>query len=192
MDSRKTILNAIRRAQPPLNEHPGHRLMEFAGNNCVEIFQEVLAGVGGKTYVVSDVNEIDKIIGEIFPDIKRTVYASAQPGIIKDGHSCNDVDLFIFESRMAVAENGAVWITDKDLPLRVLPFIAQHLAVMISKDAIVDTMHHAYEFIEGEEYGYGCFIAGPSKTADIEQSLVLGAHGALSMTAFLLDHHNIH
>jgi L-lactate dehydrogenase complex protein LldG len=105
----------------------------------------------------------------------------------ESGHGYEDTGLFIMQSRIGVAENGAVWITDKELPLRVLPFITQHLAVIINREAIVDTMHHAYEQINNEEYGYGCFIAGPSKTADIEQSLVLGAHGPLSMTVFLLN-----
>jgi L-lactate dehydrogenase complex protein LldG len=48
-------------------------------------------------------------------------------------------------------------------------------------------MHQAYERIGNQEYGFGTFIAGPSKTADIEQSLVLGAHGARGLTVFLMD-----
>ena len=47
-------------------------------------------------------------------------------------------------------------------------------------------MHHAYDRIAQAEYPFGLFLAGPSKTADIEQSLVLGAHGSRSMTVFLL------
>jgi L-lactate dehydrogenase complex protein LldG len=47
-------------------------------------------------------------------------------------------------------------------------------------------MHQAYERLQGREYNFGVFIAGPSKTADIEQSLVLGAHGARTMTVFLV------
>lgn len=54
-------------------------------------------------------------------------------------------------------------------------------------------MHAAYDRIAALEaaaaYGFSTFIAGPSKTADIEQSLVLGAHGPISLTVFLLDEH---
>jgi L-lactate dehydrogenase complex protein LldG len=51
---------------------------------------------------------------------------------------------------------------------------------------IVSTMHEAYAKIADEAYGFGGFIGGPSKTADIEQALVLGAHGPLSMTVYLI------
>jgi L-lactate dehydrogenase complex protein LldG len=70
--------------------------------------------------------------------------------------------------------------------VRVLPFISQHLAVVISKDNLVPTMSQAYAKIGSAEYGYGAFIAGPSKTADIEQSLVIGAHGPRSLSVFIL------
>ena len=70
---------------------------------------------------------------------------------------------------------------------RVLPFITQHLAIIINAENVVPTMHEAYDQISKTSYGFGTFIAGPSKTADIEQSLVIGAHGPRSMTAFVMN-----
>ncbi len=105
----------------------------------------------------------------------------------KDGHDYDDVDLLIIPSGMAVAENGAVWITDSEIQVRVLPFITQHLLVVVNRKNIVATMHDAYNIIAAEQYGFATFIAGPSRTADIEQSLVLGAHGARAMTVFLMN-----
>ncbi len=69
---------------------------------------------------------------------------------------------------------------------RIIPYICQHLAVIISADAIVPALHEAYEIIGEGDYGFGGFIGGPSKTADIEQALVLGAHGPLAMTVFVI------
>ncbi len=86
---------------------------------------------------------------------------------------------------LAVAENGAVWFTDRGLRHRVLPWIAQHLALVIPGERLVNDMHEAYERIEVGN-GFGCFISGPSKTADIEQALVIGAHGPRSATVFLI------
>jgi L-lactate dehydrogenase complex protein LldG len=93
---------------------------------------------------------------------------------------------FVTASSLGVAENGSVWIKDEQFLSRVLPFITQQLAVVIKKENIVATMHDAYDVIANTEYGYAAFIAGPSKTADIEQSLVLGAHGSKTMTVFIL------
>jgi len=84
-----------------------------------------------------------------------------------------------------VAENAAIWFYEEDLALRVLPFITQNLAVVLPEDQIVANMHEAYEILTPQT-GYGVFIAGPSKTADIEQSLVIGAHGSRSMTVFIV------
>jgi L-lactate dehydrogenase complex protein LldG len=57
---------------------------------------------------------------------------------------------------------------------------------VISKDALVPTMAQAYAQIGNADYSYGAFISGPSKTADIEQSLVIGAHGPRSLSVFIL------
>jgi len=88
---------------------------------------------------------------------------------------------------IGVAENGSVWVKESQMINRLLPFICQHLVIVLEKEKLVATMHHAYQQINVFEEGFGVFIAGPSKTADIEQSLVIGAHGARSMTVYLLS-----
>jgi L-lactate dehydrogenase complex protein LldG len=103
-----------------------------------------------------------------------------------DPHAYEDVDLAILQGHFGVAENGAVWITDGLMGDRAIPFISQHLALVIQRNDIVPTLHEAYERIASYHYEYGTFIAGPSKTADIEQSLVLGAHGPKSLIVFLM------
>lgn len=84
------------------------------------------------------------------------------------------------KGEFAVAENGAVWLNDSKNRHRSLYFIAQNIVIVVPKEAIVNNMHEAYEQVNFDNSKYGVFVSGPSKTADIEQSLVIGAHGPKS------------
>jgi L-lactate dehydrogenase complex protein LldG len=98
----------------------------------------------------------------------------------------NRIEHAVLQGNFGVAENGAVWLEDKDLPHRIVPFITQHLIFQLDTDALLATMQDAYQRIDLKGTGYGVFISGPSKTADIEQSLVYGAHGAKELTVILI------
>jgi len=100
---------------------------------------------------------------------------------IKSPYELTGIELLIIDGKFGVAENGAIWVNTDNLPFRVLPFIAEHLVICIKKENLVANMHDAYAKIQTDTYGFGVFIAGPSKTADIEQSLVIGAQGPRSL-----------
>jgi L-lactate dehydrogenase complex protein LldG len=98
-------------------------------------------------------------------------------------HAWRDVDVTIVEAEFGVAENGAVWIDGASVPVQAALFLAQHLVVLLPQGEIVDNLHQAYERLGAAagKSGFGCFMSGPSKTADIEQALVVGAHGPRSL-----------
>ncbi|MEO8766392.1 MAG: LUD domain-containing protein [Ginsengibacter sp.] len=97
------------------------------------------------------------------------------------------VDIAYIAGTLGVAENGAIWLEESKIINRLLPFICQHLVIVLDPVKIVANMHEAYQQITIDKEGYGVFLAGPSKTADIEQSLVIGAHGAKSVKVFLVN-----
>jgi len=173
---------------------PDISVFETGTKGSLQKFATVLAGVGGNIAYVSGHEEIVRIIKAQYGSDVRIVspikeLAELSRENLKDIaliHDLHDVEVAIVNAHFGVAENGAVWVTEKEMQHRVLPFVTQHLAVIIDADAIVPTMHHAYGLISTTTYGFGTFIAGPSKTADIEQSLVIGAHGPRSMTVFAI------
>lgn len=70
---------------------------------------------------------------------------------------------------------------------RAVCFISEELVILLSKSNVVNNMHEAYKRIKMTNYGYGVFISGPSKTADIEQALVMGAQAARGVTVILIE-----
>ena len=97
----------------------------------------------------------------------------------------SEIEAAVIHADFGVAENGALWINPEELKIPVLPFIIAHLVILVKRDSLVATMHQAYAKVKLRDQGFGLFIAGPSKTADIEQSLVIGAHGPLSLRVIL-------
>jgi L-lactate dehydrogenase complex protein LldG len=149
--------------------------------------------VGGRCVFAADMTEVNRTLA-VMPEVAQAlkivslVQGAGTPNVdlndVHDPHDLADVDFAVMPGRFGVAENGAVWVTDEGVKHRAVYFIAQHLALVISAADILDNMHQAYERLAFDKPGFGVFISGPSKTADIEQSLVIGAHGPRSLTVF--------
>ena len=196
MSSRERILAAVQANQPPTSALPD--IDEFKGTeeDIVSGYGKVFASIGGSVFTVKSLSEVNLLIQENFEGTGRIITTLSALCDASDGielfsaevapHSFEDIELAVLEAELAVAENGAVWLTEQRMGQRIIPYICQHLAVVVPAERIVPTMHEAYEKIGISDYGFGAFIGGPSKTADIEQALVMGAHGPISMTVFIL------
>lgn len=194
MNSREKILAAVKKNQPSLEELPSlDEIDAIRFDNPLEKFKSVLEGIGGVLLPVAGLKQVGDYVRENFSEGNRYITTiEGLEGIDQADHNGNahqleDVEAAVIGGAFGVAENSAIWITAASLKTRVLPFICQHLVVVLDAQQIVNNMHEAYEKIASDGYDYGVFIAGPSKTADIEQSLVLGAHGPKTMTVFIID-----
>jgi len=195
MASRDDILAAVRRNLPESTPLP-----ELTGNwieypDPVAQFARVLAMIGGRCVPVTAVSDISIELEKIpaYVSAKQKISGVIGAGLstididtIDDPHQLENIDFALLPGEFAVAENAAVWIHDRQLRHRVIYFICQHLAFVIQSRDVVHNMHQAYNRLSFTKPGYGGFIAGPSKTADIEQSLVIGAHGPRSLTVFVV------
>lgn len=101
-------------------------------------------------------------------------------------HDLAPLEVCVVAGAFAVVENGAVWQRPTSALERAAILLATHLLVLVEADQLVPSLHQAYPRIELELPGFGWFLSGPSKTADIEQALVLGAHGPRTMSLVLL------
>jgi len=195
MSSKAEILNKIKQSQPNLAaELPDLKVLGSEQFDVPDMYKTVLRNIGGNPIEVADYNEIISYIKNNYPLEKRIITTISELSEIAvldwtndDPHSLQNVELTIIKAHFGVAENSALWVTDDILGQRIAPFITQYLAIIVNKKDLIPTMQQAYDRIGNQEYGFGTFIAGPSKTADIEQSLVLGAHGARGLVVFLME-----
>jgi L-lactate dehydrogenase complex protein LldG len=195
MTSKQTILQAIKKSLPPEVPLPDLQGLGVCYENLEAQFAEVLKAVGGSFFRVKDREVLNRELKNLkfYQNARKIV--SLLPGVgeptidlesVEDPHHLEDVEVAILKGEFAVAENGAVWVTDRGLRHRAIYFITQHLILVVEAHQLVHNMHQAYGRLTFTNPGYGAFISGPSKTADIEQALVIGAHGPRSCTVFLV------
>ncbi len=150
--------------------------------------------VGGQVIEVDAGRDINVLIRELFPEAKEIAsnlpeitIATRNPDTVGRARDLNGTDVGIIRGQFGVAENGCIWIP-QTMKEKAVCFISENLVILLPKSQIVNNMHEAYKRIEFDKTydGYGTFISGPSKTADIAQVLVMGAQAARSATILLL------
>lgn len=202
MSSREDILQSIRSNTQMRYEKPDYTSLEVEAvtySNLVEHFSEMVDMVGGKAFLLGDLKIDDVVTRRYSPRRVASTMTEVEVGGVMQKLNCvtfnpdevastaelDGTDVAIVKGCIGVCENGAVWI-QQDLEQRAVYFMAEALVILLDHRDLVNNMHEAYKRIDTGEYGYGIFISGPSKTADIEQALVLGAHGACDVMVLII------
>ncbi len=158
-------------------------------------FMNMTKSVGGNAIEVEQGRDINVLIRELYPDAKEIAsnlpeitIATRNPDNVGRARDLNGTDVGIIRGKFGVAENACIWIPQQ-MKEKAVCFISENLVILLPKSQIVNNMHEAYKRIEFDKTydGYGTFISGPSKTADIAQVLVMGAQAARSVTVLLLS-----
>ena len=193
MSSRATILAAVRANQPaPAPVIPDIPLFERPAGLLVAEFREALLRMGGKFAETQEGEDLDRFIRSLFPQAQ--VICSAVPEVkgnralsgIVEPADLADVDVGIVRAAFAVAETGSIWLSETELQVNSLAFLAQHLLALLDPGDIVGNLHHAYGNPRFKTARYAVLVTGPSATADIEGVLIHGAQGVRSLTVVLL------
>ena len=157
------------------------KMTEKVGGNVVEVKRE-------------EADDLDAVIKKQYPEAKTFAsnlpyihIAQKNPDTVAEAKELDGTDVGIVEGKIGVAENGCVWIP-QTMKEKAVCFISEYLVIVLDKNNIVNNMHEAYKRIEFDpEYQFGTFISGPSKTADIEQALVMGAQSARGVTVIIVE-----
>ena len=197
MSSREDILGRLRANVRETYDMPdlSFKKLEF-DDPVAEFIRQTTTTAGAKLMELKPGDDINEKIREAFPEAK--VIASNLPGVqaqknpdtVETAQELDGTDVGVIQGGVACAENACVWVP-MDMKQKAICFISESLILLVSRKNIVSNMHQAYKRLEemGEtsKYGFGTFISGPSKTADIEQALVYGAEAAKALTVFLTD-----
>ena len=194
MSSREEILAALRQNTRETYDKPDLSQLKpiTYADPVAEFMQKTTTTAGARLIEMKDGDELYNIVREAYPEAK--VIASNLPGVqaklnpdTATVEELEKADVGVIRGEIGVAENACIWIP-QTMKEKAVMFISEHLVILLPKSQIVNNMHEAYKRIEFDQTydGYGTFISGPSKTADIAQVLVMGAQAARSVTVLLL------
>ena len=188
---KEELLNKLRRNVVRQFDMPNKPVDGIVYSDVTNQFVEMSKTVGAKVLEVKSSDDLNSVIRKAYPNAKifassiNGIEADLNPDTIASAADLNGTDVGIIQGELGVAENGCVWIP-QTMKERAVGFISEELVILLDKDNIVSNMHEAYKRIQMPHYGYGVFISGPSKTADIEQALVMGAQAARGVTVILV------
>jgi L-lactate dehydrogenase complex protein LldG len=189
--SKEKIIEDIKKNKPALSSLPSIPDFQDAEGDLITNFKTAVESSAGKCYLISSEDVVDEEIRKLYPHSNTIIslYRSSDyfRSLSNDVATIDlsNVDVAIMPAEIGVIENGACWVSEQNAGHRILPFITQHLILVLKTEQLVSKMHQAYAKVS-HDHGFGVFIAGPSKTADIEQALVIGAQAARSLTVFVI------
>lgn len=197
MSSRDTILATVKANKPAAEPTPPvmqlHNSTAITYTDPIEQFTTIAQSIGATVQKAAAIKELQQHVEQALAAGQRIVNTISGIGQVTENININTpaqeletVDIAYINGTVGVAENAAIWVSETQMVNRALPFICKQLVLVIHARDVVSNMHQAYSRLQVAEHGYGAFIAGPSKTADIEQSLVIGAHGPLGLTIYIL------
>jgi len=198
MSSRDNILNALRNNVRETYEKPDlTQIKPIVFDNPLEQFKLKATTTAGAKLIEMDPDEnLNDIVRRAYPDAKiiasnlQGVMAQLNPDTVDEAQKLAAADVGVIQGDFGVAENACVWIP-QTMKEKAICFASEFLVILLDKKNIVNNMDEAYGRIEAskdyfQQYKFGTFISGPSKTADIESALVYGAQAARGVTIVLV------
>ena len=190
---KEDFLNKLRKNTHVQYDMPDMKIDGIQYEDTLQQFIEMTKTVGGHVIEAEEGEDFNEIVKKAYPEAKvfasnlpEITIAEKNPDTVAEANDLNGTDVGIVRGQVGVAENGCVWIP-QTMKEKAILFISEYLVIFLEKKNVVNNMHEAYARIEMDpKYNFGTFISGPSKTADIEQALVMGAQTARGVTVVLI------
>lgn len=191
MGNKDSIISNLRRNVRETYDKPDLSFDKLVYPDPVAAFIHTATTAAGASVIeMGEGDDINELIHRAYP--KAKTIASNVPGVKADRNpdevrlpqELDGTDVSVVLGTVACAENACIWIP-QTMKERAECFICEYLVIIVDRKNIVSNMHEAYARIEMPDMGFGTFISGPSKTADIEQALVYGAQSFCGVTIIL-------
>ncbi len=190
---KEDFLNKLRKNTHVQFDMPDMDIRGIQYEDTLGQFVKMTEAVGGHVIVAKEGESPDDLVRRAYPEAKtfasnlpEITVATKNPDTVAEANDLNGTDVGIVRGEVGVAENGCIWIP-QTMKEKAILFISEYLIIFLDRKNIVNNMHEAYARIAMDpKYNFGTFISGPSKTADIEQALVMGAQAARGVTVVLI------
>ena len=193
MSYKEELLEKLRQVTREQYDMPTTEVAGIAYDDTVAQFVDMSKTVGSNIIIAQPGDSLDDLVRKAYPDartiasnLEGLTIATINPDTVAEAQDLNGTDVGVVAGEIGVAENGCVWIP-QSMKEKAVCFISEYLVIVLPKSGIVGNMHEAYSRITMPQTGLGVFISGPSKTADIEQALVMGAQAARGVTVIITE-----
>ncbi len=196
MADREQILDRIRTASQGNAPHPGGYPLPLLEGGF-HAFASRLRSVGGEAHgpiARPNLGEAAQRLVNLRSDGGRILIEPSAEELVGAGPwavvpkgtapgDFEDVSVAFLRGTLACAENAAVAVEGRHAPNRSLPFLCRHLVLIVPVNHVPADLHSAQFALPSDALSrhHLTWISGPSKTADIEQTVVFGAHGPLTL-----------
>ncbi|GBO83592.1 LutC/YkgG family protein [Marinobacter salsuginis] len=217
MSSRETILQRLRNRTGgeltvPECDFSVLARPDWPTNERIERFEKLIESVHGEVHHVSEDSWVDRLAevlntrgarNLLVPkqhEIGQTLRAADRDDLPElliydepieswQAHLFNEVDASITSTRGGIAETGSLILWPNDDEPRLMSLVPPvHIAVLKASE-LYTTFHEA---MQAQNWAAGMptnalLISGPSKTADIEQTLAYGVHGPKELIVLIIE-----
>jgi len=190
MDTREYLLANVRKNQPANRELPVVPRFQRQPESLVSEFEKSLKYMAGE-FVGHPPSDFSAYLRDKFPNAKYICSATPEysgnrkPEDYGNWSDAADIDITVVRSPLGVAETGSVLLTESELRVNTIGFLAHDIVILLDPKDIVENIHDAYQHRAFRESKYTVLMTGPSGSADIGGKTVHPAQGVMTLTVIM-------